>query len=296
MPWRPLLPLIAAVILTGILPVRGDESPSAYKPPAGLALEEDVTYGRVGDLELKLDILRPEAKPKAPRPAIVWMHGGEHPRKVGLPRMAPLAQKGFFCVTIDYRSGKEAPFPARLEDAKCAVRFLRAKAADYRIDPGHIGAWGHSAGGHLAALLGTTAGMKEFEGSGGWAEQSSRVQAVCSWSGPTDLAHLLELRPTQADHLETYLGLPFDEDKTLLARASPVTYASKDAAPCFLVHGDQDPVIPVEQAVRLREALHAAGAEVTLHHVPEGGHGGKGFEVELAPTISFFETHLAKKP
>lgn len=266
--------------------------PRAFSPPAGLVLERDVPYGRIGDLELKLDILRQEAGPKGPRPAVVWMHGGEHPRESGLPRLAPLAQRGFFCVTIDYRSGKEAPFPARLEDAKCAVRFLRAKAADYDIDPARIGAWGSSAGGHLAALLGTTAGIEAFEGAGGWAGQSSRVQAVSTWSGPSDLTYLLELKPSVEDHLRTYVGIPFGEDKTVLARASPVTHVTRDASPCLIVHGEKDPVIPFEQAVRLYETLHRAGAEVTLHRVPEGGHGGAGFEAEAKQTLAFFERHL----
>jgi acetyl esterase/lipase len=100
--------------------------------------------------------------------------------------LTSFAARGYFCVTIEYRFSSEAIFPAQIEDSKCAIRFLRSKAKEFNIDPKRIGAWGYSAGGHLVALLGTSAQVKELEGKGGCPEFSSQVQAVCDFAGPSD--------------------------------------------------------------------------------------------------------------
>jgi acetyl esterase/lipase len=139
-----------------------------------------------------MHIVRPKPTSPAvkPMPVIVWIHGGAWiggSKDSGIPLLLPFAKRGYFCASISYRFSKEAKFPAQIEDCKCAIRFLRAKAKEFNIDTERIGVWGESAGGHLAAMLGTAGDVKEFEGSGGWEGFSSRVSAVCDWFGPSDL-------------------------------------------------------------------------------------------------------------
>jgi acetyl esterase/lipase len=191
-----------------------------------------------------------------------------------------------------------ATFPAQIEDCKAAVRWVRANAKTYNLDPDRIGAIGHSAGGHLASLLGTTAGVKEFE-TGDNLDFSSRVQAVCAMSGPTDFlqmdAHALAgamLKHDPANSPESRLiGGAIQQNKDKVARANPITYVSKDSPPFLLIHGEVDPVVPAHQAELLNEALKKAGVEVRHHVVKGGGHGIGGKEVNDL-IDEFFDNHL----
>jgi acetyl esterase/lipase len=153
------------------------------------SLETDVQYGEGGGVPLFLDILRPQASGDAPRPAIVYVHGGgwlEGDRSSGYVPNLMLARLGFFTVTISYRFSQVAPFPAQIHDVKAAIRFLRSHAGEFKIDPARIGVWGHSAGGHLAAMAGLHTDITELEGESGSAGYSSNVQAVVPISSPTD--------------------------------------------------------------------------------------------------------------
>ena len=295
--------------------------------PDDVQLVRDVVYGKVGDRELKLDILRPKAAatapgapqapdapqapgapvapdaPVAPMPVIVYVHGGgwESGNKAdALWQLIPFAQKGYFCVTVDYRLIGEAAWPAQIEDCKCAVRFLRAKAAEFNIDPQHVGAWGASAGGHLVALMGTAADAKELEGKGGWADQSSRVQAVCDWFGPTDLTviasqsagGLLSQRGNPVEHL---LGGPPADLPEKARQASPITYVTPDAPPFLIMHGDKDTLVPMAQSELLRDALAKAKVEAKLEVVKGAGHGFGSPELTKL-VMDFFDSHLKPKP
>jgi acetyl esterase/lipase len=174
----------------------------------------DVEYGKGGDVSLKMRVLRPKTLPKQPMPVLVWIHGGGWedgtPKESGDRHLMRFAQRGYLCATIDYRLSGKAIFPAQIEDCKCAIRFLRSQAKAYHLDPDRIGVWGESAGGHLAALLGTSGGVTELEGSGGHAEFSSRVQAVCDWYGPSDLvaAFVGDPKPTSVS-ARVYVKIPF---------------------------------------------------------------------------------------
>jgi acetyl esterase/lipase len=151
----------------------------------------DLEYHRVPGKVLQLDLYLPARQP-APCRLIIWIHGGAFrtgDRRQGVEAL-PLVEKGYAVASITYRLSQEAIFPALIHDCKTAVRWLRAHAALYGFDPGRFGAWGPSAGGYLVSFLGTTAGVAEFEGSGPYQQQSSAVQAVCDWFGPTDFIHM----------------------------------------------------------------------------------------------------------
>jgi acetyl esterase/lipase len=227
-------------------------------------------------------------------PVVVWVHVGgwrAGNKDSGIGRLARFAQRGYCCASIEYRFSKEAIFPAQIEDSKCAIRFLRAKAKDYNLDPNRIGVWGSSAGGHLVALLGTSAEAKELEGKGGWPEFSSKVQAVCDFCGPADL--LLWKENTHPAVVELLGGIVADKPD-LAAKASSVTYVSKAAPPFLIVHGDADKTVPLSQSESLHAALRKAGVPSTLHVIPNGGHGFGGPEIEKL-VDEFFDKHLGKK-
>ena len=160
-------------------------SPAAAQPKGVQALR-NLPYVANGHERQRLDLYLPE-KAEGRLPLIVWIHGGAWwaGSKEDCPAV-PLAAKGYAVASINYRFSQHAVFPAQIEDCKAAIRWLRANAAKYHLDADHIGVWGASAGGHLVALLGTTGGVKELEGKGGNLDQSSRVQCVVDWFGPTD--------------------------------------------------------------------------------------------------------------
>jgi acetyl esterase/lipase len=182
------------------------------------------------------------------------------------------AAKGYAVAAINYRFSQHAIFPAQIHDCKAAVRWLRANAVKYQLDPAHFAAWGGSAGGHLVALLGTTAHVKEFEGPGGNMEQSSRVQAVVDWYGPTDF-----LTVGAKDTRTKLLGGDPQQIKEKAIKASPMTYVAKDVAPFLIMHGDADKTVPIAQSETFAAALQKAGADATLVVVKGAGHGGAKF-------------------
>jgi acetyl esterase/lipase len=259
----------------------------------------DVEYAKVGDKRLLLDLFVPE-KADAPLPLIVWIHGGAWlgGDKAGGPAM-PQIRRGYAVASINYRLSNEAIFPAQIYDCKAAIRWLRAHAKEYNIDPHRIGVWGSSAGGHLVALLGTSGDVKQIEGDEGNLDQSSRVQAVCDWFGPTDFlqmaAHMLpdaKMPHDTADSPESKLvGGPIQQNKEKVAKANPITYVSKDDPPFLIMHGDKDPLVPHHQSEILTEALKKAGVEVTFKTVEGAGHGFGGPEV-MKLVEEFFDKHL----
>lgn len=230
----------------------------------------DVAYGT--DPAMTLDLYRPAAS--GPRPVAVYVHGGGwkdgDKSRLGTAFAIPeLIQRGYLVVTVNYRLAPAARFPAQIEDVKCAIRFLRAHATEYALNPERIGAWGGSAGGHLVALLGTSDASAGLEGSCGWADQSSRVQAVVDMFGPVDLT------PTFPDTYQRngadVFGATSLQDPVLV-RASPITYVSKDDPPFLLIHGTEDNLVPIQQSEAFAEKLKAAGVPVSLLPVQHAGH------------------------
>jgi acetyl esterase/lipase len=264
----------------------------------GVEVMRDIEYDRAGDKKLLLDVYLPEQELDEPLPVIVWIHGGgwQGGDKGECPALW-LVEKGYAAVSISYRFTDQAHFPAQIHDCKSAIRWIRANAAKYGLDPERIGVWGSSAGGHLAALLGASGDVKELEGSGANAEQSSRVQAVCDFFGPTDFlklrAHPEEVEPELQSVVTGLLGGPIEENKERAAQASPVTYVSKDDPPFLIMHGSDDRIVPVSQSQSLYDALKKAGVEVTLHVVEGAGHGFDGPEIRKM-VEEFFDKHLKK--
>lgn len=255
------------------------------KPGRGAALSGgmivgfDVAYVPNGHPRQKLDIVVPLSDQKK-LPLIIYIHGGAFrtgSRKDGVPR--GYTSLGYAVASIDYRLSGDAVWPAQIEDCKAAVRWLRAHAAEYGIDPGRFAAWGVSAGGHLAAMLGTTGGVKEFEVGGNLAA-SSRVQAVVDYFGPTDFlqmdAHRLpngQLHDPADSPESELIGGPLQLNKDKAARANPITYVTGDDPPFLICHGDADPLVPHHQSELLEAALRRAGVPATLYTVKGGGHG-----------------------
>jgi acetyl esterase/lipase len=258
----------------------------------------DVTYKHVDGRDFKLDIYLPKSITH-PLPVVIWMHGHRWMR--GSKDQHPpfnLMAYGYIVVSIDYRLSGEAPFPAAIEDCKSAVRWIRANAATYHFDPDHIGAWGHSAGGHLAALLGTSGGVAELEGAGDNSTFSSRVQAVCDMSAPSDLLQFYETVSSLNDGpgrrakaaVEQFLGGPVEQNSAKAIAASPTTYVSKDDAAFLLIHGENDMSIPVSQSEDFVKELKAAGVDATLE-IAKRGHG-VGAPQYASEITAFFDKHL----
>lgn len=289
---------IVAIGLVVILAlVRLAFAAGAEKLPAGVKLLRNLAYVENGHEQNRLDLYLPE-KTEGRLPLVVWIHGGgwQGGSKEGCP-VVPMAGKGYAVASINYRFSQHAVFPAQIEDCKAAIRWLRANAAKYDLDPDRVGVGGDSAGGHLVALLGTTGGVKALEGNLRNLDQSSRVQAVVDWFGPTDFVSWEpNFNKTVYTFIERLVGVSPQEDKEKARRASPLAYVDKDSAPFLILHGDKDDVVPLAQSESLAEALKKAGVEVTLKVVHGSGHGGPAF---LSPENrklmeDFFAKHLGK--
>jgi acetyl esterase/lipase len=267
-----------------------------------IASVKDLVYAKVGERELKLDVFWNKTA-ENDMPLIVCVHGGAW--TAGSKDWCPalrMVKSGYVVSSINYRLSQHAPFPAQIHDCKAAIRWLRANAGKYHIDPKRIGVWGSSAGGHLVALLGTTGGNKELEGTvGGNLEQSSRVQAVCDFFGPTDLFDFYKYKENRHyDYTTTVvdrlLGGPIGEKKELADSANPVNHITADDSPFLIMHGDKDDLVPMRHSEVLNEALKKVGVETKLHVVKGAGHGFGGPEINKI-TDEFFDRHLKiKKP
>jgi acetyl esterase/lipase len=239
-------------------------------------------------LELDL-VLPPERVPEShgPCPVVVFLHGGgwqvgsRHSAGPGYDGARPspferIAQAGIAVASVDYRLSGEAVWPAQLHDAKAAVRWLRARAEEIGIEPGRVAAWGESAGGHLAELLGLTIDDPQLEGDVGITGPSSAVSAVAAWYAPSDVA--VVATDTGADPADPttrenrLLGAPAPEVPELAAQASPLSHVRPGAPPFLLLHGEADGVIPPVQSVRLHTALVEAGVPAELLLYEEADH------------------------
>jgi acetyl esterase/lipase len=272
-------------------------SARAAAPPGDVLFEKDVVYGTVDGTDLKLDLARPkdEAKFPGPRACVLIIHGGGWAagNRSGLDSVAwTFAQKGYVSASVGYRLAPAHPFPAPVQDVKCAVRFLRAHAAQYHIDPKRFGAAGLSAGGHLAMMLGTMDDSDGLNDSGGWPGESGKVQAVVSFFGPTDLT--AELPAVSKPILEKFIGATKEKDPEVYRKASPVTYVKADSAPMLLFQGTNDPLVPYTQAVRMIAAMQKAGVPGRAELISLAGHGWFGPELDrtAAAMFAFFDEHL----
>jgi acetyl esterase/lipase len=289
-----LIHALAIAALCGTTAQPGTALGQRMMEVADATIHRDLVYKTVNGADLTLDLYCPE-KASGPAPVIVWIHGGAWRRggKRKCPAVA-LVPDGYAVASIDYRLSSTAPFPAQIEDCKAAVRWVRANAAKYNLDADRIGVWGMSAGGHLAALLGTSGGVQELEGSGDNMQYSSRVQAVCAVAGPTNLPALTNVGPKRKSAIEGLVGGPLEKDKPKATAASPIHYVSKDDPPFLIVHGEGDRVIPVEQSQRFYEELRKAGVNATLKILPQVGHQGVLMD-SVKDAEAFFDATLKKR-
>jgi len=257
---------------------------------------KDLPYVFHGHERQKLDLYVP-VKSGEPMPLIVWIHGGGWAG--GNKEYCPVlswAGKGCVISSIDYRLSQDAKFPAQIEDCKAAVRWLRIHSEEYNIDPDRVVAWGDSAGGHLASLLGTEDDEGEWDQSA--PEVSSRVQAVIDWYGRADLTRVstdLALADTPSARL---LGGCGKEIAELAREASPILHVSDDDPPFLIVHGTKDPVVPLRQSQAFSRALKEAGVDSHLVTIEGAGHGGEEFlsPEQVRVIDEFLEQHLALNP
>lgn len=296
---------VAAVFaFSFMLPVAAvAQQPSATERPKELPEDAkvylDLSYVENGHAQQKLDLYLP-AQPKGP--LLVWIHGGgwrggnkDHP-----PGLA-LVKNGVALASIEYRFSQHATFPAQIEDCKAAIRWLRAHAKEYGYRDDMVAGWGASAGGHLVALLAVTGQTRDFD-IGANLDQSSAIQCGIDWFGPSDFPAYDPNLPTamvQRENPDSVIaqlfGGPVSQKMELAKRASPVTWASKDAAPLLIMQGTKDPLVPLDQSQRLADKLKSVGADVTLDVIEGAGHGGPQFTTQEKLTIilQFLTKHWA---
>jgi acetyl esterase/lipase len=288
----------------------GEAAKPQFRPPAGQELESNVVFGTGGGRELHAEILRPKEAPKEPMPAVLLIHGGGWSGGSHLGYYAPwLVEKGYFTASIEYRLSGEAPWPAQIEDCKLAVRWLRANAEKFHVNPNRIGVMGHSAGGHLVACLGTLGNVKELEGKGGFDGISSRVQAVVDQAGPAEFTPEAgaALGANNINHpgLVKFFGGTYEQKTDVWRQASPALHASADTPPFLIVHGELDKLVPISQSERLAESLKRAGVKVELLRVKNAGHGlhaekpndppaEPDWKAQQGAMLRFFEEKLGK--
>jgi len=299
--------IILAIAIVAILASWQFAPPRLKVPPS----YKDVAYTTTAGTQ-KLDIFLPAGK--GPFPLVINIHGGAF--KFGDKGMVDpllgkaLLEHGYAIASIDYRMSREAKFPAAVLDAKAAVRYLRANAAKYGLDPNKIVAFGQSAGANIAAMLGTTSGQTEFDDPNlGNAGVSSDVQAVIDWFGPTDFSKMDEQAKAQgcsaqeqshnaADSPESeYLGKPVQQAGDLVTKANPITYIGKNVPPFLIQNGENDCTVPVAQSKLLADALKAAGAAVQYDLLKGVGHGDRGTPVfqsqdNIQKILQFLSTKL----
>lgn len=285
-----------AACCLGLLPIACLAQQKAAEPkvPAGVVYEKDVQHGTGGGEPLLLDIARPEKASKSP--CIVVIHGGgwrggnfkQHDSHI-----LEFARRGYVSATVQYRLVPKGTYPAQIEDVKCAVRFLRANAEKYGIDKDRIGAIGFSAGAHLSMLLGTMDKADGLEGDGGNADQSSKVQAVVAYFGPTDLT-----QPDFPDVVKTMLndlvGGKVADKLDVAKSASPITYVDSDDAPTLIYQGTKDRLVPYTQATLMADAMTKAGMPGRVELLLGADHGWGGQEILRTgeDSIEFFNLHL----
>jgi len=266
-------------------------------------VQYNVVYGHAGGEDLTMNLYFPKKPGSGPLPIVMYIHGGGW--RMGGKFMVSFAQgpvellrRGYVVASIDYRLAPQYKFPAMIEDAKCAVRFLRAQAKVLNLDPGRIGVMGDSAGGQLVTLLGLTDGSAGFDGEGGWSEQSSSVAAVVDLYGPSDFT--VGAGSFEDEKLLVEVFGVTNADAPILKRASPVTYISTNAPPFLILHGDRDALVNVEESQELDARLKAAGDSSRLVIITNYAHGYT--PIGLRPSLDnagmsrliadFFDQHL----
>lgn len=271
--------------------------------PAGVEFEKNIEYSNPDDQHLQLNMARPKDG-AGPFPAVICIHGGGFragTRESFNGLCLQLAERGYVAVTVSYRLAPKYQFPAAVYDVKAAVRWMRANAEKYQIDPDRIGTTGGSAGGHLAQFLGVTSGVSKFEGDGGNAEYSSSVKCVVNFYGPSDFTKSYDASVDAKDVLPLFLGGNLEQERHRHIESSPLYWVTPEAAPTLFVHGTKDAYVAHEQAEWIVERMKAADVEATLMTIEDGDHGFRTSSPDVKEKIEnarfeFFEKHLKIAP
>ena len=301
--WKCLSTGCALLLLSLILPIC-EAQESIGETNTEFSKFENVTFATVNARELTLDLYRPLNIDRPP--LLVWVHGGAwrggskewHPLYMVDPKF--IVSKGYALASLDFRLSGEAKFPAQIYDIKAGIRFLRQNADLYQYDASRIGILGASSGGHLAALVGVTNGDPRLEGALGDAlDASSNVQAIVSYFGASNLESILQqstprgLR-VRVPALDQFIGGQPENVPEAAQLASPVSHIDGRDPPLLLIHGDQDPQMPINQSHELFGLYSNAGLQVQFEVVYGGAHGGDVFfdKTRNQLVISFLDKHL----
>ncbi len=288
---------LAAFLVLGTSPSPAQSSKkAALEVPDSVTFEKAITYTSPDGQDLQLDLAMPKDNARL-RPAVICIHGGGFRAGTrdgydGL--IVKLAARGYVAVTVSYRLAPKHQFPAAVHDVKAAVRWVRANAGKYHIDPERIGVTGGSAGGHLAQFLGVTGDEPRFEGNGGNPGVSSKVTCVVNVYGPSDFTRSYGKSVDAAEVLPLFLGGNLETARYQHVLSSPLTWVSLGDAPTLLIHGTDDKYVAHEQAVWMLDALKAHNVEAELLTMEGAGHGFKGADAAKsdAALVSYFDNHL----
>ncbi len=288
-------PTVSGGVVLGLLVLT---TVRAAEPPANVVFHRDITYGTVDNVDLKLNLAMPKNS-TGNLPCIVVIHGGAWragDRAAHDDLTWKFAQRGYVSATIGYRFCPKFIFPAQVQDVKCAIRFLRANAPKYHIDRNRFGAVGFSAGAHLSMMLGTMDNDDGLNDTGGSPGQSSKVQAVVSFFGPTDMRATFP--PASVPLLRDFIGGTPAEKPDAHRLASPVNYVTPGDAPMLLLQGTKDPLVPHAQAILMLEAMTKAGVPGRVELLAGASHGWGGTELNrtILAMNAFFDEHLITKP
>lgn len=305
------LAAIIGILLIGVLILYPPQAITAvYKTMySNLYKETDIPYADLSPYQ-KLDIYWPD-KFEGPYPVIVSIHGGGYCTgdKVGSDALVAWKglERGYAVVSVNYRLSTEATFPAQINDVKAAIRFIKAHAEEYDLNPDKIAVWGASAGGTLSALVGATTNVPELsDPSLGNPDQSERVQAVVDWCGPMNLSTMdnqykqsgVKGFPTNipTSYGSKYLGRLVTEVPDLARKANPETYITPDDPPVFIQHGTIDNWVPVQQSIEYAAKLKAVLGDdkVFIEIMPGVAHGGQPFNnsENVAKVLDFLDQYL----
>lgn len=289
--WRKLRWVLAAITIGSIACFSGVQASEVSR---------DIEFAQVDGHSLRLDLYLPDSV-ETPK-LIVWVHGGAW--RAGSRKSMPLkglVEAGYAIASVDYRLSPIAPFPAQIHDIKAAIRFLRAHGDQWKLQTDRIAIAGASAGGHLAALVGTSNQNSQLEGRpiGEHPDQSSDVHAIISFYGASNLNTILQQSTphglsVRVPALELLLGDQPDQVPELAQLASPVAQVDKTDPPLLLIHGDQDPQMPINQSHELTGRYQDHHLPVIFEVVYGGAHGGKAFydDKRIAIATAFLKQHF----
>lgn len=303
---RAFIPLFQLFLVSLAFAEVAKPAPASATIPTGVRMERDLSYVPDGDEAQRLDLYLPEATPETPLPLLVHIHGGGWMGGSKFPcPVVGMVARGYAVASVEYRFSQKATFPAQIQDCQAAIRWLRAHAAKYHLNPEKVGVVGASAGGHLSALVGTAGGTGTFSPIGGNEEQSDRVQAVCDIYGPADFTTVVKQAAedpnvrnifefnSPKDPYSSLIGVPLETTEQSRA-VSPVTYVSDDDPPVLILHGTHDALVPYAQSVQFAGELRVKGVPVWLQTLPGAGHGGPVFGKPQVIQLmeDFFDKHL----